>query len=307
MSNVQALTPYRTHRPSNFKGSPIVHSFFDDATSTWTFVVADPQTKCAMIIDPVLDYDQASGGTSMRTAQGLAAFTRDAQYEVVRVMETHVHADHATAAFALKTLLPGSVPTYIGRKVEQVQQTFASIYGFKKSDFMDCFDGFVDDGDELKLGELTVQIWSLPGHTPDSMGFLVGDCLFAGDSLFLPDVGTARADFPGGSAESLFNSGQLVMRLAGNSRVFSGHDYPVGREKSCMSLVSEQSRSNKHVGGGTTLEEFTKMRDERDAQLGTPRLFHAAMQINLRGGRMPLPDAEGRRFIRTPLSGKFPL
>lgn len=303
---MNAPTPDFTAEPGSLEDSPLVHAFFDKATSTWTYIVVDPATKEAVVIDTVLEYDPVSGKVGTTSVQGLAAFLKQNGYEVTRIIETHVHADHATGALALKQLLPNAPPIYIGRKVSQVQESFASTYGLEPAQFQQSFDGYMDDGGTFTLGHISVKTCGLPGHTPDSMGILIGDSLFAGDSIFLPDVGTARADFPGGNATHLYTSIQRILQLDADVRVFSGHDYPVGREKSCMSLISEQAGNNKHVGRGTVEADFRSMRETRDASLGTPRLLHASLQINLRGGRMPAPDAQGRRFILIPLSGVMP-
>jgi glyoxylase-like metal-dependent hydrolase (beta-lactamase superfamily II) len=194
---MSTLQPDFTAHPSNAEGSPLVHAFFDTTTFAWTFVVVDPSTQDALIIDSVLEFDPASGHIGNKAAQGLAIFVQEKGYNVVRIMETHVHADHATGALALKQvsqscmhqlnvqILPGNPPIFIGRKVSQVQQSFGPKYGFANEDFENSFDGYLEDGGTFELGKISVRTCGLPGHTPDSMGTLVGDSLFAGDSIFL--------------------------------------------------------------------------------------------------------------------------
>ncbi|KAJ9107334.1 hypothetical protein QFC21_000784 [Naganishia friedmannii] len=182
---VPALQPYKTHQPTSFPGSPRIHSFYDDPTATWTFVVADPATLEAIIVDPVLDFDPVSGRISQKSVQGLAGFVQKEGYKVVRICETHVHADHLTGAYALKQLFPGQPPVFIGARVVDVQKRFAPEYGLQSAELDNAFDGFMQDGESFKIGSLTAVARSLPGHTPDSMGILIGDAVFAGDSLFL--------------------------------------------------------------------------------------------------------------------------
>lgn len=265
-----------------------------------------------MVIDPVLDFDLASGEITQDTVRGLAGFVDRQGYDIVKIVETHVHADHLTGAYALKQILANDPPTLIGSRVIEVQFRFGNTYGFLPTDYKDSFDAFLLDHEPFTLGNLQGQTYNLPGHTPDSMGIMLGDCVFAGDSVFLPDVGTARADFPGGSAETLYASIQKLFDLSdgdssGSVRIFSGHDYPSGREKSCVSKLSDQMSLNKHVGGPkASLETFVKMRTERDAKLGAPKLLHPSLQVNLRGGRVPPPDKDGVRRLRIPLSGDMP-
>lgn len=300
--------PYKTHQPTSVPNSPLVHSFWDEPTSTFTFVVVCPKTKEAFIIDPVLDFDLASGKIAQRSVKGLAAFTRDQGYRVVKIIETHVHADHLSGAYALKQILPEQPSIFIGSRVIEVQFRFGNTYGFKPTDYQGSFDGFMLDNEPIELGEMKGVTYNLPGHTPDSMAIAFGDAVFAGDSVFLPDVGTARTDFPGGSPESLYASIQKLFDRSGEVRIFSGHDYPSGREKSCVSKVSDQMALNKHVGGPkASLETFVKMRSERDAQLGAPKLLHPSLQVNLRGGRMPRADPDGQVRLKIPLAGDLPV
>lgn len=198
-------------------------------------------------------------------------------------------------------ILPEQPPILVGDQVHQAQNTFATVYGYDITQFEGSFDELMADGGESTLGTLPVRYMALPGHTPESMGVLVGDAIFAGDSLFMPDVGTARVDFPGGSAKSLYASIQRVFALDPAVRVFCGHDYPPNREIMCMADVAEHTTSNKHVGGGASEAVFVKQREDRDATLGAPRLLHASLQVNLRGGRLPPADSEGRYFLKTPL------
>ncbi|KAJ3176797.1 hypothetical protein HDU85_006532 [Gaertneriomyces sp. JEL0708] len=281
-----------------------IYGFFEKATSTWQYVVADEKTREAFIIDSVLDFDPASATISTATADGLLEFIREANYKVTRILETHAHADHLTAARYLKRRLGGSVPVGIGALICKVQETFKPIYGMEN--FVtdgSQFDNLFNDGEALRLGDLHAQVLHLPGHTPDHVGYLIGESVFTGDSIFMPDVGSARSDFPGGSATDLYASGERLLSLPSHYSVYVGHDYPPSErgEASCCSTVADQREKNKHLKSGTDKEQFIKWRSDRDATLSSPRLLHASLQVNLRAGRLPDADKEGRIFLKLPI------
>lgn len=302
--NARPATPYRTHQPTaGVASSPLIHSFYHEPTSTFQFVVVDPVTKDALVVDPALDYDPASGHITTETASGLIAFVAQQAYSISRVLETHVHADHLSASRVWQKVAGSACPISIGRRVTQVQDQFGPIYDITSSAFEGSFDALLEDDEVFRVGELQCKVLHLPGHTPDHIGVVIGDSVFAGDSIFLPDVGSARADFAGGSAQDLFKSAQTLLSLPDSYRIFSGHDYPgKDRSKSCFSSVADQRAQNKHVNSRIVADEFARMREERDATLGTPRLMHASLQVNLRGGRLPEADGNGRRWLRMPIS-----
>ncbi|RDX55184.1 Metallo-hydrolase/oxidoreductase [Lentinus brumalis] len=292
--------PWRRH-PSSDPETPTVFTFYEKDTSTWQYIVVDPRTSEAVIIDPVLDYDPASGVLSTATADGLVSFVEHNGLKVIRILETHAHADHLTAAQYLKQELNGDVPVCIGQRIKQVQETFAPIYGLELSSLENAFDVYLGDNEEFKLGSLSCHVLHLPGHTPDHVGFVIGKAVFAGDSIFNPDVGSARADFPGGNVETLYASMQRLLSLPGDYRLYVGHDYPQNRDQTCFSTVAEQRAKNRHVKEGTDATTFIQWRKDRDAVLGAPRLLHPSLQVNIRAGRLPPPDEHGRVFLRTPV------
>ena len=283
--------------------SPQVHSFHHADTGTWSYVVADPATTQAAIIDPVLDFDAKSGRTSHKSAQQLLDCVRDNDLQVRWLLETHAHADHLSAAQWLSSKLPDAM-TAIGQGIREVQRTFAPIFdlddgpGATNANF-DCLFG---DDDEFTLGAIKAHAIPVPGHTRDSLAYLLGDALFTGDSLFMPDAGTARCDFPGGDAAMLYRSIQRMYELPDHTRVFICHDYgPGGREVACETTIGEQKRSNIHVRAGMSEAEFVAMREARDATLAVPALILPALQVNLRAGALPTPSANGIRYLRIPL------
>ncbi|KAL7410967.1 Metallo-hydrolase/oxidoreductase [Mrakia frigida] len=305
-SAIPVLQPWKTHLPApSNPQSPLIHTFFHSPTSTWQFLVVDQSTKKAMLLDPALDYDPSSGAVDTKEVHGVLGFVREKGYSVERIIETHVHADHLTGAQVWKKLVKPTPPLCIGKRVVQVQATLAPAYAIPSSSLQNAFDHLLDDDETFQLGSLTCTVKHLPGHTPDSIGIQVGDCVFAGDSIFLPDVGSARADFPGGSASHLYSSTQFLLSLPPTTRIFSGHDYPgEDRSKSCFSTVADQKMANLHLKDGVEEAEFLKMRKERDSSLAVPRLLHASLQVNLRGGRLPEKDEEGRRWMRVPIEVK---
>ncbi|KAH9935608.1 Metallo-hydrolase/oxidoreductase [Fomitopsis serialis] len=304
---VAPAEPWRRHISPD-AATPTVYTFFEKITSTWQYIVVDPHTSEAVIVDPVLDYDANAGAISTGTADGLLAFAEVEGLKVRRILETHAHADHLTAAQYIKQELGGDIPVCIGKRISQVQKTFAPIYGLDDpSVFEKTFDCYFDDDEEFKLGQLSCCVIHLPGHTPDHVGYLIGKAVFTGDSIFNPDVGSARADFPGGNAEDLYASMQRLLSLPPDYRLFVGHDYPQNRDHTCWSTVEDQRVANKHLKLGTDKSAFIEWREQRDAVLGAPRLLHPSLQVNIRAGRLPPADANGRVFFRIPITSSSKL
>ncbi|KAB8077469.1 beta-lactamase-like protein [Aspergillus leporis] len=288
---------------------PTIHPIFEKQTSTWQYIVACPQTHEAVIIDSVLDYNQSQSTISTITADKLLELVNVHKYKVTRLLETHAHADHLTAASYLQAQLQtyGSrVPICIGRRIRQVQDTFAGRYGVSPDELINAFDHLLDDDETFRIGNLTAKVLHLPGHTPDHVGYLIGRNVFTGDSIFNPDVGSARCDFPNGDADALYRSMQRLLALPDEFQLYTGHDYPPSttessREPMPFATVSEQRKRNKHVGSGH--EAFVKWREERDSGLNEPRLLHQALQVNIRGGKLPRsPDGSHRTFLLVPVS-----
>lgn len=282
---------------------PDVRGFFDPATHTVTYLVSDPATGQAAIIDPVLDYDAASARTSTGSVDAVMSALREAGLTLAMVLETHAHADHLTAADHLRR--SEGVPVGIGERITNVQRTFGPL--FDAHDITHdgaVFDRLHADGDAFPLGNLTVEVIHTPGHTPACVSYSIGDALFTGDTLFMPDYGTARADFPGGDARTLYRSIQKLLALPAETRIFVGHDYlPAGRnEFRFETTVGDQRANNIHIGGGTSEEAFVAMREARDATLKAPQLILPALQINIRAGALPPPEPDGRRFLKIPLN-----
>lgn len=276
--------------------------FFDVATSTWTYLVRDPAGAEAAIIDPVLDFDPASGAVGHAGAAAVLAAAERAGARVRWILETHAHADHLSAAHWLKERTGAC--TAIGAGIEQVQATFRHRLGLDAAEpGLDgrAFDRLLHDGDELPLGNLLVRVVATPGHTPDSVSYLVGDAVFVGDTLFSPAAGSARCDFPGGDAHALFHS---VWRIYGLPaiRMFLAHDYPPeGTAPRAEVSIAEQRAHNSHIREGVEEGVFVAMRRQRDAGLAPPRLLWPALQVNIRGGRLPPPEANGQRYLKLPL------
>ncbi len=282
--------------------APSVTAFFDEATFTVTYVAADPGSARAAIIDPVLDYDPASGRTATASADAVAAFVNDNGLTVDWVLETHVHADHLSAAPYLRDRLGGKVA--IGRNVAAVQETFKGVFNIDDlATDGSQFDHLFDDGDEFRVGSIAGSIIGTPGHTPACITYVVGDAAFVGDTLFMPDYGTARTDFPGGDAGMLYDSIQKILSLPDGTRLFMCHDYKApGRDEFAWETsVAEQRARNVHVNGNVTRQEFVAMREGRDAELGMPRLILPSIQVNVRAGRLPEPEANGVRYLKIPL------
>ncbi|KAB8211886.1 beta-lactamase-like protein [Aspergillus parasiticus] len=288
---------------------PTVHPIFEKQTSTWQYIVACPETREAVIIDPVLDYSQEQLTINTTSADSLLEVVNLHHYKVVRLLETHAHADHLTAASYLQSRLQAqgaNVPVCIGRRIRQVQDTFAKRYGVPADELDNAFEHLLEDNETFPIGNLTAKVLHLPGHTPDHVGYLIGSNVFTGDSIFNPDVGSARCDFPNGDAEALYQSMQKLLELPGDFKLYTGHDYPpstssVRREPMPFATVNEQRERNKHVAGGR--EQFVTWRKTRDSGLSEPRLLHQALQINIRGGKLPgSPDGSRRIFLQVPVT-----
>ena len=283
---------------------PDVTAQFDSATHTVSYIVADPATGRCAVIDSVLDFDYASGRTSTESADMLVCKIRDAGLELEWVLETHVHADHLSAAPYVQECLGGKIG--IGRKIVEVQETFGKIFNegtrFQRDGRQ--FERLFNEGDSFRLGEIECGVLETPGHTPACVTYVIDDTAFVGDTMFMPDFGSARADFPGGSAGVLYDSIQKILALPDDTRVFVGHDYkPPGRESFAWeTTVAEQKTSNVHFGAGTSREEFVRTRNERDSKLEMPKLIVPSLQVNMRAGRMPEADESGRTFLKVPLN-----
>lgn len=283
--------------------SPDVTGVFDPATHTISYLVSDPSTGAAVLIDPVLDYDAASARTSTASVERLLEMVRERGLKLERVLETHAHADHLTGAHEIKART--GAPVGIGRHITAVQKTFAPL--FEASDVSPdgvVFDALYADGDRFSIGSLEVEVIHTPGHTPACVSYRIGDAVFVGDTLFMPDYGTARCDFPGGDARTLYRSIHKLLALPDDTRIFVGHDYlPEGRtDYAWETTVAAQKAANIHVGGGRTEDDYVAMREARDATLKAPALILPALQVNIRAGALPPPEPSGQRFIRLPLN-----
>jgi glyoxylase-like metal-dependent hydrolase (beta-lactamase superfamily II) len=283
--------------------APIIRSFFDEATFTASHVVHDPISKHAAIIDSVLDYDPASGRTAFSSADALVAYAEEEALIVDWLLETHAHADHLSAAPYLQQRLGGKIA--IGHDIVNVQQTFGDLFNsgsnFKR-DGSD-FDHLFNDGDSFKIGTVDAMALHVPGHTPADLAYIIGGVVLTGDTLFMPDYGSARADFPGGNARQLYRSIQRLLLLPEDTRLLLCHDYKTpGRDEFVWeTTVGEQRRSNVHIHDGVSEDEFVVMRNARDATLDMPRLILPAVQVNIRAGHMPPPEENGVRYLKIPL------
>ena len=279
-----------------------IESFHDRGTGTVTHVVADTRTGQAAVIDPLLDFEPQSGSLTCGSADRVIDFVRAQGWQLQWVLETHAHADHLSAAQHLRHVLGGKVA--IGARIRQVQEMFRGIFGFERSFLPDGsqFDHLFEDGERFRIGELTVTALGVPGHTPADVAYLVEDAVFVGDTLFMPDVGTARADFPGGDAATLYQSIQRLLALPGHTRVHVCHDYPPpSRAAAWVCTVQQQRSGNIHVRDGITQAQFVQMRTARDACLSMPALILPAVQVNVRAGRLP-PAQQGRHYIVLPVN-----
>lgn len=281
---------------------PEVTGFFDKRTWSIQYVVADAETKKCAIVDPVLDYDEKSGQTATIHADNILKFVKDKGYEVEWILDTHPHADHFSAAAYLKEKT--GAPTAIGEKVTDVQKLWKDFYNWP--DFPDDgsqWDKLFAHGETFKVGNIPASVMFSPGHTLASVTYVIGDAAFVHDTLFMPDSGTARADFPGGSAKALWKSIQDILALPDETRIFTGHDYqPGGRAPMWESTVAEQKATNTHMSKCKTEDAFVKVREARDATLPMPKLILHALQINTNAGRLPEPEANGRRYLKIPLN-----
>lgn len=282
---------------------PDVSPFFDQATNTWTYLVADPDTGEAVIIDAVLDYEPRGARVSHAGLQALYDVVQRRQLHLRWILETHAHADHLAGGHWLRDR--SGAPLVIGAHIADVQKVFAP--HFAMDDLATDgrqFDVLVDDGATLPLGNLTIRVIHTPGHTPACLTYVIGDAAFVGDTLFMPDYGTARCDFPGGDAATLYASIQKILALPPETRIFVGHDYlPAGRsEYACETSVAAQKAGNIHVHDGIDAAQFVAMRQARDATLAPPTLILPSLQVNIAAGELPPADAQGRRFLRLPLS-----
>ena len=283
--------------------SPQVTPFFHKPSSTWSYVVTDADSGTAALIDPVLDFDAASGRTATDSAQALLDFIQARSLQVRWLLETHAHADHLSAGHWLRQQLPDA-RLAIGEGIRQVQQVFREIYNLGEDFPVDGsqFDHLFADDEGFALGALAARVIAVPGHTSDSCAYLIGDALFVGDSLFMPDGGSARCDFPGGCAATLFRSIQRLYALPDATRVFVCHDYgPGGRAVACETSIGEQKRGNIHVRADTTETSFVQLREARDATLAMPALLLPAVQVNIRGGALPEAENNGVRYLKLPL------
>lgn len=283
--------------------SPEVRALYHEPTSTFSYVFWDPATRAAAVVDPVLDYDAAAGRTGTRSAEALLSIVAGEDLHLEWILETHAHADHLSAADWLRERT--SAPVGVGQGIRQVQATFRDIFNLGPDVPLDGqpFDRLFADGEAFELGELTVRIMDTPGHTSDSVTYLAGDAAFIGDTLFAPDFGSARCDFPGGDAGVLFDSVARLYALPASTRLFLCHDYPPeGREPRCEWTVEEQRRGNVHVRGDTDRAAFVRMRTERDAGLSMPALIIPSVQVNIRAGRLPEPEDNGVSYLRVPLN-----
>lgn len=282
---------------------PEVTTFFDPDTFTASHVVKDPASRSAAVIDSVLDFDPASGRIATRSADRIAAFVREKGLKVEWVLETHAHADHLSAAPYLKKKVGGQI--CIGAEILSVQNVFAKLFNLGAEFVCDGsqFDHLFRDGEKFKVGMMDAAVLHVPGHTPADIAYVIGDAAFVGDTLFMPDYGTARTDFPGGSARKLFRSIRRLLALPGETRVFLCHDYkaPGRSEFAWETTVADQKARNIHVHDGVTEESFVAMRQARDATLAVPRLILPSIQVNIRAGRLPEPEANGLRYLKLPL------
>lgn len=283
--------------------APQVKAFFDEPTFTISYVVSDAATRKAAIIDSVWDFDQASGRTSFDSADEIIAYVESEGLAVEWILETHAHADHLSAAPYLQEKLGGQMA--IGREIVTVQSVFGKIFneGTEFARDGSQFDRLLDDGDELMIGDIPLLALHGPGHTPADMAYVVGDALFTGDTMFMPDYGSARADFPGGDARQLYRSVRRLMQLPDATRVFVCHDYKAPNRQDYVwetTMLAERT-GNVHIHEGVTEDQFVEMRTQRDATLAMPKLILPSLQVNIRAGRLPAPEDNGVRYLKLPI------
>ena len=284
--------------------NPTIQAFFDKATNPISYLVSDPASDVAAIIDPVLDYDPASARTSTASADDILAAAAAQGLRVTRVLETHAHADHLSAAHYIREQTGAAIG--IGGRITEVQKVFGQL--FDAADVTDdgaVFDHLFADGERFAIGGVKAEAIHTPGHTPACVSYHIGDAVFVGDTLFMPDYGTARADFPGGDAATLYRSIQRILALPDETRLFVGHDYlpETGRKAFAWeTTVGEQRRANIHIGGGVSEADFVARRNARDAVLGKPKLILPSLQVNIRAGDLPPAEASGKRFLKLPIN-----
>lgn len=284
--------------------TPHVKAFFDEVTNTVSYVVREPQGRSCAIVDSVLDFDHASGRTNTASADEIIAYIKGENLKTEWILESHVHADHLSAAPYLQTHLGGKIG--IGDQITVVQNTFGKVFN-EGTEFQrdgSQFDALFKQGDSFHIGQMRGDVLHTPGHTPACMTYVIGDAAMVGDTLFMPDFGTARCDFPGGSSEVLYKSIQKILALPDQTRIFVGHDYKApGRDQYAWeTTVGEQKALNIHIGQGRSIDDFTHMRDARDATLPMPRLILPSLQVNMRAGQMPEPDDQGDVFLKLPIN-----
>jgi len=280
-----------------------VKEFFHEPTFTYSYVIADNQSRKAAIIDPVLDFDSASGTTGSHSAAQIIRYIQAENLDLKWIMETHAHADHLSGAKAIQQQIGGRI--IIGAKISGVQSVFKSIFNLGEEFIADGsqFDRLVAEGETIQLGDSIFTALATPGHTPACISYLIDDALFCGDTLFMPDYGTARCDFPGGDAATLYDSIEQLLKLPATTRIFMCHDYaPGGRDYQFLTSVAEQQEKNIHVGGDISREEFIAMRTRRDAGLNMPALILPALQINIRAGDLPPVEDNGTAYLKLPIN-----
>ncbi|MBR7889146.1 MBL fold metallo-hydrolase [Marinomonas sp. A79] len=288
---------------TNLIAQPNVAAFFDKDSNTFSYVVKDPASSSCAIVDSVLDFDYASGGTSTTSADEIIAYVTDHKLKVEWLIETHVHADHLSAAPYIQKKVGGKIG--IGSHITTVQETFGTIFN-EGADFLhdgSQFDHLFTDGEQFMIGDMACTAMHTPGHTPACFTHVLGDAVFVGDTLFMPDAGSARADFPGGDAGTLFDSVQKILALPDDYRIFMCHDYcPNGRELEYQTTVKQQREENIHVKKDISKAAFIELREKRDATLAMPRLILPSLQINMRAGHMPAPEDNGMSYLKVPLN-----
>ncbi len=283
--------------------NPTVETFWDELTGSWQYVFHDPATMKGAIVDPVLDFDPRSGSTTSENADRILSYVEEAGIEVVWILDTHPHADHFSAADWLSEKL--GVPTAIGAQVTGVQKLWKDIYNLPDDYDVDGrqWGRLFEDGDVFQVGEVPVKVMHSPGHTLASVTYVAGNAAFVHDTLMMPDSGSSRADFPGGSSKALYQSIQAILALPESTRVFVGHDYaPDGRDAACEATVAEHKEANIHFKDNPSEEAFREVRDARDQTLSLPKLMLAALQVNIRGGRLPKAEDNGRSYLKIPLN-----
>ena len=282
----------------------VIKHFFDAPTFTFTYVVHDSETKLGVVIDPVLNYEPAAGKCTTESVKHLVSYVESENISIEYLLETHIHADHLSGTSALKNAIGGKVG--IGNQVVQIQETFADVFNVESSFTADGsqFDVLFEDDESFTVGKLQFKVWHTPGHTPACVSYLVEDSIFVGDTLFMPDYGTARTDFPAGSAQNLYHSIQRILSLPDQTRIFLCHDYGTeSRPEVCeQTTVEAEKLHNIHIGHLTSEEEFVKLREARDAKLSTPALLYPSVQFNMRSANFPPAEKNGVEYFKIPLT-----